>query len=124
MGPEQFVQTVAASAGVLAVAALVLSARTLHVVAGWLAATRTVTNGRRVAAWAAWWRLLAMVAISALVVVGSVVTVASAADCAEPWAAQLRAVLLAAVGAASLLGALADAWERGAIADREDDGGH
>lgn len=113
MAPDMLVKLFASLAVTGGLVGAIVSAMTLQVVAGWLAVTNKITNGRKVAAWAAWWRAGSLIGISAMVVVASVTALTTAAHAGTPEVFRAATLLCTSLLVAG--GALADTWERKAL---------
>lgn len=111
--------------GVLAIAAslvaVVVAANSLGVIIRWLTTVGRGANGRRIAAWAAWWRAGSLVALGTVIATAATVAVLSSGQ-ACGTSDVLRASTLAVAGLLTAGGALADTWERWALRRAADHG--
>lgn len=118
--PATLVQAFGVLAITSSLSAVVVAANSLGVIIRWLTTVGRNGNGRRIAAWAAWWRAGSLVALGTVIATAATVAVLSSAD-VDGTPDVLRASTLAVAGLLTAGGALADTWERWALRRTADD---
>lgn len=119
--PSTFVQAFGVLAIAASLVAVVVAANSLGVIIRWLTTVGRGANGRRIAAWAAWWRAGSLVALGTVIATAATVAVLSSGQVCGT-SDVLRASTLAVAGLLTAGGALADTWERWALRRAADHG--
>lgn len=113
-----WIRVLGTAAMVLSVAAAAIASISLAIVARWLTGSPEIKNGRRIAAWAAWWRSFSVLMVAILLGGAASVAVWSGETCelgSMTTGELFRVGTMTLVGGLLVGGALADVWERWAL---------